>query len=72
MTRPLTQRERDVLRYKAEGRSDYDISAALRITESAVHNATLRAIRAIGAIGARTLDQAIQIHNQPEPNGDQK
>ncbi|MFE2407054.1 response regulator transcription factor [Kitasatospora sp. NPDC059408] len=63
MTRPLTPRERDVLRYKAEGRTDYDIAAALRITESAVRGTVRRAIR---KLGARTLDQAIQIHNQPE------
>ncbi|MFJ5070217.1 LuxR C-terminal-related transcriptional regulator [Kitasatospora sp. NPDC088556] len=64
-TRPLTPRETDVLRYKAQGRSDYDIACALRVTESAVCSTVLRAIR---ALGARTLDQAIQIHNQPQEN----
>ncbi|MEV7599887.1 LuxR C-terminal-related transcriptional regulator [Kitasatospora sp. NPDC089797] len=65
MTRPLTPREADALRYKAEGRTDYDISAALRITQSAVRSTTKRAIR---KLGAKTLDEAIQIHNQPTEN----
>lgn len=67
MTRPLTQREADVLRYKAQGRTDYDIAAALRVAESTVRATVQRAIR---ALGARTLDQAIQLANQPEPTGD--
>ncbi|MFE6500737.1 LuxR C-terminal-related transcriptional regulator [Kitasatospora sp. NPDC057738] len=68
MTRPLTQREADVLRYAAQGYKDHEIARALGrdTTERDIHNARLRAVR---ATGARTLDQAIQIHNQP--TGDQ-
>ncbi|MFJ4091206.1 helix-turn-helix transcriptional regulator [Kitasatospora sp. NPDC089913] len=65
MPRPLTPRETDILRYKAQGRTDHDIGAALRITESAVRSTVRRAVR---ALGARTLDQAIQIANQLRPN----
>ncbi|MFJ3793830.1 LuxR C-terminal-related transcriptional regulator [Kitasatospora sp. NPDC090091] len=64
MIRPLTEFEAAVFRYRTQGLKNYEIDHALgrNITERTVHNAVLRAIR---ALGARTLDQAIQIHNQP-------
>ncbi|MFD0408607.1 hypothetical protein [Kitasatospora sp. NPDC127116] len=72
MTRTLTIFEADVLRYRAQGYRDHEIARALPAgtTERDVRNAVLRAVR---ALGARTLDQAIQIqiHNQSNPNGDQ-
>ncbi|MFG2913321.1 hypothetical protein ACGF0D_10580 [Kitasatospora sp. NPDC048298] len=62
MTRPLTPFEADVLRYRANDYKDHEIARALGLPERDVRNACLRAIR---ALGARTLDQAIQLHNQP-------
>ncbi|MFJ6616658.1 LuxR C-terminal-related transcriptional regulator [Kitasatospora sp. NPDC091335] len=62
MTRPLTPFEADVLRHRANGYKDHEIARALNLWERDVHNARLRAVR---ALGARTLDQAIQIINQP-------
>jgi DNA-binding CsgD family transcriptional regulator len=62
VTRPLTPREADVLRYTAEGRSAYRIATMLGVPERDVRNTLMRAVQ---ALGARTLDQAIQIHNQP-------
>ncbi len=64
MPRPLTSGERDVLRWKAADRSIHEIAQALRTTERDVRNALTRAIR---ATGAQTLDEAVQILNQPEP-----
>ncbi|MFD0405536.1 LuxR C-terminal-related transcriptional regulator [Kitasatospora sp. NPDC127116] len=65
MTRPLTPREADAMRYATRGHGALLIARALGITEGAAR-ATLQ--RAIRALGARTLDQAIQIHNQPTEN----
>jgi DNA-binding CsgD family transcriptional regulator len=61
MPRPLTPREADVLRYTADGRSAYRIATVLGVPELEVRSTLKRAIR---ALGARTVDQAIQIHNQ--------
>ncbi|MGA5819712.1 LuxR C-terminal-related transcriptional regulator [Kitasatospora sp. NPDC094028] len=62
MTRPLTPREADALRYRAQGLKDYEIARALNTTERDVRNAVARAVR---ALGARSLDHAIQLANQP-------
>ncbi|MGV9271496.1 LuxR C-terminal-related transcriptional regulator [Kitasatospora sp. NPDC003701] len=62
MPRPLTTREADVLRYVAQGLSTHNIAQALRCAESTVHATRSRIIR---ALGARSIDHAIQIHNQP-------
>ncbi|MFD0404998.1 helix-turn-helix transcriptional regulator [Kitasatospora sp. NPDC127116] len=64
MTRPLTQREADVLRYAAQGYPVRIIAARLGRAASTVHS-ILR--RATAALGVRTVDQAIQLHNQPTP-----
>ncbi|MGW1174571.1 hypothetical protein ACWD4P_12725 [Kitasatospora sp. NPDC002543] len=64
MTRALTAFEADVLRYRTQGYRDYEIARALSRTERDVRNAVLRAVR---ALGAHSLDHAIQIHNQPTP-----
>ncbi|MFD4394682.1 LuxR C-terminal-related transcriptional regulator [Kitasatospora sp. NPDC058478] len=66
MTRALTAFEADVLRHRAQGYKDYEIARALNLPERDVRNARLRAVR---ALGAHTLDQAIQNLNQPP--GDQ-
>lgn len=62
MTRPLTPFEQDVLRYRANGYKDHEIARALNLYERDVRNARLRAVR---ALGARSLDHAIQLANQP-------
>ncbi|MEV8324583.1 LuxR C-terminal-related transcriptional regulator [Kitasatospora sp. NPDC056731] len=67
MTRPLTPRERDILRYTAQDLSVHTIAQALRITEASVRTTRSRACRALGNL---TLDQAIQLINQP--NGEQQ
>ncbi|MEU1284944.1 helix-turn-helix transcriptional regulator [Kitasatospora sp. NPDC005856] len=66
MTRPLTPREADVLRYTAQGYSVRTIAARLGRASSTIHG-ILR--RAATALGVRTVDQAIQTYNQP---GDQQ
>lgn len=62
MTRPLTPRETDVLRWTTQGWSTSRIADALGIAASTVRSAIARVLR---ALGARTVDEAIQRHNQP-------
>ncbi|MER7707201.1 helix-turn-helix transcriptional regulator [Kitasatospora sp. NPDC097605] len=62
VTRPLTPRERDVLRFTADGLNAVLISRRLGVGEQAVRAEIKRAVR---ALGARTIDEAIQLHNQP-------
>ncbi|MFJ2780255.1 response regulator transcription factor [Kitasatospora sp. NPDC087315] len=64
MTRPLTPREADAMRYATSGLDPAQIARRLGITPSAVRSTLQRASR---KLGARTLDHAIQIHNQPTP-----
>ncbi|WP_327679535.1 LuxR C-terminal-related transcriptional regulator [Kitasatospora sp. NBC_00458] len=64
MTRPLTQREADAMRYATAGLDPAQIALHLDVTTSAVR-ATLQ--RAIRKLGGRDLHHAIQIHNQPSP-----
>lgn len=64
MTRPLTTREADVLRFKlTEGRRLPEIARALGTTEPDVRNTLARALR---ALGATSLDHALQLLHPPE------
>jgi DNA-binding CsgD family transcriptional regulator len=67
VTRPLTPREADALRYATRGLNAALIARRLGTTTSAASAALRRAIR---KLGATNLDEAIQLANQP--TGDQQ
>ncbi|MFG3050349.1 helix-turn-helix transcriptional regulator [Kitasatospora sp. NPDC048239] len=60
MTRPLTIREAEVLRWTTQSWSTGRIATALGIAASTVRAALARVLR---ALGVRTVDEAIQRHH---------